>query len=152
VVCGEVARAEVRGESAPAAEACPFGIMIEHRAGYVRLLQVGGIPVFVHWSLLILGLLTIVFVSLNVRAAAYVCVGYALVIAVHEAGHVIAARHLRLKVHAIYFSGLSGECRLELPRSPKEAFFAWSGGPLAQVVLLLCSFLYVQGAGAPTTG
>src|SRR5947208_3103158 len=125
--------------------------MSDARVGYLRLLNAKGTPVFVHWSFPVGGLLISAYAGFNIGEAAFFCLGYVLLIAIHEAGHAMAARQLGLKVFAIYISGAGGECRSESPQTVGGAFFIWSGGLIAQTALLLGSVFYMQIIGQPTS-
>jgi hypothetical protein len=121
------------------------------RTGYLRLLNAKGTPVFVHWSFPAGGLLISTYAGFDIREAAFFCVGYVIVIAIHESGHAAAAWQLRLKVFAIYISGAGGECRSDPPQTVRGAFLLWSAGLIAQAALLLSSALYIQIGSRPTS-
>jgi ATP-dependent Clp protease adapter protein ClpS len=128
-----------------------LGIMSDARDGHLKLLSANGTPVFVHWSFPVGGLLISAYVGFNIWESVFFCLGYVLVIAIHEAGHAAAARQLGLKVFAIYISGAGGECRSESPQTVKGAFFLWSAGLLAQTALFLGTVFYMQIIGKPTS-
>jgi ATP-dependent Clp protease adapter protein ClpS len=119
------------------------------RPGTVEAFRLWGIPVFLHWSLPLGGLLIASYARADWRVALCCCVAYTLLIAAHEVGHAAAAASLRLKVHAIHLSGLGGRCRFETPRSVGSAFFVCSGGLLAQLVLFAGAASYIALFGWP---
>ena len=104
---------------------------------------------FLHWSLPLGGLLIASYARADWRIALCCCVAYSLLIAAHELGHAAAAASLKLKVHAIYLSGLGGRCRFETPRSVGGAFFVCSAGLLVQLILLAGASGYVALFGWP---
>jgi hypothetical protein len=67
----------------------------------------------------------------------YLCAGYVLIVGVHELGHLAAARIADHSVSAIEITGAGGRCWTEYPRSFRAAFLIYSGGILAQLLLLL---------------
>ncbi len=46
-------------------------------------------------------------------------------------------------------SGIGGVCRLETPRTLSQAFLVYSGGFLAQLLLLILALSYVAAFGFP---
>jgi ATP-dependent Clp protease adapter protein ClpS len=148
-----VRRAEREQVLASATAANPTntpGTAGSERKGYVRLLSVGGTPVFVHWSLPLGGLVISSMGGLDLHRAVFFAVGYALLIAFHEFGHAMAARLLGLKVLAVDISGAGGLCRTERPRSVRHTVIFFSAGLIVQLGLLLIAVLYLVVAGQPT--
>lgn len=84
----------------------------------LQVFTIAGASVHIHyWSLMGLCLLVAFVVHFDPELIIFSCIGYAVIIGVHEAGHAIAARMNGLKVFEIHFSGKGGLCRLETPRS-----------------------------------
>lgn len=125
--------------------------MSDKRAGYVKLLRIHGIPLFVHWSVPAGGLLISAFAGFRPVEAAYFCLAYVFLICTHEFGHVAAARFLGLAVFAIDLSGLGGQCRLQPPTGIKDTLLVFSAGLLAQIALLTLTLLYLAVFGLPAS-
>lgn len=103
------------------------------------LLHIGGVPLFVHWSVLILlpvfWLIEKHFLGVVVGVSAYL-----VVLIVHEAGHAIMARLLGLRVAAVAIWPLHGKCWVQLPASKMQYIaLAWAG-VIGQAVLALAAF------------
>src|SRR5215831_6921578 len=101
---------------------------MKRRRGYFRLAEISGVELLVHWSLPAGG----AFVSLLVRADpeqwVYFCLAFTLLVIMHEAGHVLAAVALRLKVFTVEISGVGGLCRIERPRSVRQSVLVYTAG------------------------
>jgi len=114
-----------------------------------KLVTVHGVPVFVHASLPIGGLVAACFAGSGLTGAATYFFAFAALILVHELGHFAAARALGLKVFAINISGLGGSCVTQAPRDVRGTFLLFSGGLAAQTVLLLLTLAVVAMQGHP---
>ena len=121
----------------------------DSRPGTIEAFRIRGVPVFLHWSLPLGGLLIASYARADWRIALCCCIAYTFLIAAHEVGHAAAAASLKLKVHAIYLSGLGGRCRFQTPRSVGGAFFVVSAGLLAQLILFVVTASYVTMFGWP---
>jgi ATP-dependent Clp protease adapter protein ClpS len=121
----------------------------DSRPGTIEAFRIRGVPVFLHWSLPLGGLLIASYAHADWRVALSCCLAYTLLIAAHELGHATAAASLGLKVHAIYLSGLGGRCRFQTPCSVGGAFFVCSAGLLAQLILLASAASYIALFGWP---
>src|SRR5215472_442691 len=93
------------------------------RSGYFKLAQIGGVELLVHWSLPAGGALVAAFVHADPRQWGFFCLAYLLLVIVHEAGHVLAAVALRIKVFTVEISGVGGLCRIERPRRVRDSVF-----------------------------
>jgi ATP-dependent Clp protease adapter protein ClpS len=122
------------------------------RRGYFRIVTLGGIPISIHWSFPVVGLLCFAFlVRFDVEVAAYCGLGYLIVIGAHELGHVAAARWSGLRVFAVDISAVGGLCRGEGPHTIRAAFLFYSAGLLAQFLLLILTLCYVAVCGFPAS-
>lgn len=119
------------------------------RKGYIRLLSVGSVPVFVHWSFPAGGILVAVIGRVDPPQWVYYCIAYTLLIALHESGHVLAAVSMRLKLFAVEISGVGGLCRVERPRSLWQSVILYTAGLLAQVCLFVSVLGYLQRFRTP---
>jgi hypothetical protein len=67
----------------------------------------------------------------------------------HELGHAAAAKLASAEVHAIVVSGLGGACLANAPQSLAGKVFFYSGGIIAQLLLLAAAALALLTWGAP---
>jgi len=125
--------------------------MNEKRASYFKLLEIRGIPVFIHWSLPAGGMLISAYVGFDPTEAVYFSLAYLSLVAIHEFAHLGAARCTGLNVFSVHISGIGGECRLETPRTIAEGFIVYSAGLFAQLAVFALSILYLAVAGVPTS-
>jgi Zn-dependent protease len=99
--------------------------------GFLRLFRWRGVPVLVHWSVLVL-------LAFGLRSGAYrvaSLVALGVMVLIHELGHAVLVQHYRLKVREIRIHAFGGECVHEATRSMRQqVVIAW-GGVLAQLVL-----------------
>lgn len=116
-----------------------------------KIAVVRGVPVFIHGSLPIGGLLVAAFAGSGLPGTATYCLAFVALIVVHELGHVLAARALGLSVFAITISGLGGSCVTQVPRGVKDTFVLFSGGLAAQAVLLVLTSAAVATVGDPAS-
>lgn len=119
------------------------------RSGYFRLAQVGGIELLVHWSLPVGGAIVATFVHADPEQWVYFCLAYFLLVIIHEAGHVLTAVALRLKVFTVEISGAGGLCRFERPHRVRHSVFVYIAGLLAQAVVFSITLAYVDAFGSP---
>lgn len=126
--------------------------------GVVPLFRIRGIPIYVHWSVLLIDVYiagnaylasSLVSSSADWRVAIACCFSYTVSIAAHESGHAAAAACLRLRVHAIYLTGGASHCRTDRPHSASGAFLLYSGGALAHLGLLSGAASYLALFGWP---
>lgn len=108
------------------------------RSREIRLFDVLGAPVFVHWSVwLLLPLSWLLNRDALKTTASFMA--YFVVIFVHELGHAWMARRKGLVVHALRIYPLHGLCVHERPfLQSQNIAIAW-GGVAAQAMLLLCA-------------
>jgi Zn-dependent protease len=105
-------------------------------------LQIGrwrGVPVYVHWTAPIGCLL---FFQLDVRPVAWAC--FFALIFLHERGHAVIARALRVQPTSILIHGFGGECAVAGTMTKVgRAQLAW-GGVLGQIPALVVGLLLMQ--------
>lgn len=104
------------------------------RRSELTLFRLFGAPVLVHWTVLLIVLLALLFsrdpLVLSAGFAAYLSL-----ILVHEIGHACIARLNRLRVHELLVFPLHGWCRYQAGRTRgQDIAVAW-GGVAAQAVL-----------------
>lgn len=119
------------------------------RSGYFRLARIGGVELLVHWSLPAGGVLVGAFVHADAKQWVYFCLAYLLLVIIHEAGHVLAAVALRLKVFTVEISGVGGLCRIERPRRVRQSVFVYTAGLLAQALVFAITLAYMDIVGSP---
>jgi len=100
-----------------------------------EIMQVRGVRVYAHWSVLLVGTL-ILFGALERPAETFAAwTAYFSVILIHECGHMIAAQRKGYEVLAIELYPIHGFARFQEPRSRYDhAVIAW-GGVVAQAVV-----------------
>jgi len=118
--------------------------------GYLKIAVIRGVAVYVHWSLPAGGAMVACLGGVDLARWIYYCVGYSILVVVHESGHMLAAVAVGLKVYSIHIAGVGGVCRFERPKGVWAGFFVVSGGLLAQATLLLMSIAYVHTFGTPS--
>lgn len=119
-----------------------WGYAMKIQGGYLTLFRIGGVPIRAHWTLP-LGLL---FFS-GFRMAPGLWVGIVAIIVLHELGHAFVVSRVGLANLGIDLTGFGGKCAWAGSPSPTErAWVAW-GGVLAQLPLLIVSFLVITLVG-----
>ncbi|MBI5852072.1 MAG: ATP-dependent Clp protease adaptor ClpS [Planctomycetes bacterium] len=124
---------------------------MKREPGTVQLFRIAGIPVFVHWSVLVCGALLYWFAKPEAQATGGLLVSYVALIAIHEAAHAFAATSVGLKVFSISISGVGGLCRFQTPTSYGPALLVSSAGLMIQLVLLISTIAALSIFGAPTS-
>jgi Zn-dependent protease len=71
-------------------------------------------------------------------------------IVIHELGHAAAARAMALQVHGIVLAGSGGWCVTSEPTSTAGGLLFYSGGILAQALVLILVALALWRFGAPS--
>lgn len=119
-----------------------------HRRGH-EIARVAGVPVLWRWEFPALALLPMLAVNFEVLPSLGFVVGSALLVTVHELGHLVAARAIGHRVEAIEVSTGGGVCWLAYPpRSRRADLVISSGGFLAQLVLFALALLGRRFLGA----
>jgi hypothetical protein len=120
-------------------------------SGYVRILKLKGIPVYIHWSLPIAGIIISAFIGFELSEVIYYSIAFFLLALVHELGHSIAAIFLGLKVYEIKLSCAGGSCLCEDLHGKKSILVFYSGGLVFQLLLFILAVTYVVFTGEPKT-
>jgi len=108
--------------------------------GFARLASVADIPIYVHWSCFLGGVVLAAAGSFDQHLLPPLILGYLLVILIHEAGHAVAARWLGLKVFSIRLRGLGGVCITEPIPGARATLVVFSAGLVAQIALFAAVF------------
>jgi len=101
-----------------------------------RLLTWRGVPVLLHWTVLI-GLPWFFFRHESVSGMAIAFTGLLFLLLVHELGHAAVAKWRKVRVLEIRLKFLHGLCRHEVPyHEADDVWIAW-GGVAAQLLVLV---------------
>ena len=119
--------------------------------GYFRLFTLRNVPVFLHWTFPTGGLILASFVGFDLYKVVYYTFAYVLLILIHEAGHMLAARIRGLKVYTIKVTGLGGECMVQQMQTIRDVVIVYSAGMLAELMVLVLTIIYVNLFGFPST-
>jgi ATP-dependent Clp protease adaptor protein ClpS len=122
--------------------------MTRFARGYMHF-DVRGIPLYVHWTVPLGGLLVAQYGHAHGWAIVWLCLAYPLLILAHESGHALAAHCVGSRVLGLWVNGLGGHCRIFSLRSNRATFVVYSAGVVAQFILLLLASAYVAVAGWP---
>jgi Zn-dependent protease len=114
---------------------------------FTEVMQIRGVSVRVHWSLLVIGALILVGAFERPAETLAAWTAYFGVLLIHECGHMIVAQRKGCRVFAIELYPIHGLVVYELARSRyDDAVIAW-GGVLAQaaVGMPLVAFVSIFG-------
>jgi Zn-dependent protease len=115
--------------------------------GSVKLFELRGIEIFLHWSWMIVAVLVVMlrrgqYTSLGWNIAAYLSL-FAIVL-LHELGHALACRSVGGKADRIVLWPLGGVAYVQPPQRPGAVLWSIAAGPLVNLVLLVPTFLAWQ--------
>lgn len=118
----------------------------------LRIATVSGIPIFIHWTFLIL-IGWIVFINagagtrLTVLAVLLILALFACV-ALHELGHALMGQRFGVRTRDITLLPIGGIARLErIPENPTQELLIAVAGPAVNVVIALALFLGLMASG-----
>lgn len=109
--------------------------------------QIGEFHIYVHWSVLVvvvcfpIGLVYAYELDRSVFSILNICTTFALLVLVHELGHVLTSRLVGAKVHGIYVSCMSGRCYTDGTNSRLKNVLIYAGGPLANLCILMITLV-----------
>ena len=93
-----------------------------------EIMKIGGVPIYVHWSVLVIGILVFFGALERPKEILAAWTAYFGVIVIHECGHMIAAHRRGYAVHAIELYPIFGFVRFQTPWSRYDrALIAWAG-------------------------
>jgi Zn-dependent protease len=111
-------------------------------AGSFTIARVRGIPIMLHWSVLLVAVLfgSALSTSYGWPAAAAAVAAFFLSIILHELGHAFAARRFGVNTELVQLGAIGGVARLDRDSpSPKaEAWIAGSGPAVSMSIGVLC--------------
>lgn len=122
---------------------------MKERPGTLRIGLIPGVPVFLHWTLPLGGLVASALIGFKFPQTYFVCLAYTSLIALHESAHASAALAFGVRVESISISAFGGSCRFHPPKSFIGALVISSAGIFAQAVVLVSTIGYTQKFGWP---
>lgn len=118
-----------------------------------RIGQLFNIPIFLHWSFLLLPLIVIYRSgdneTINIIWELALVGGLFLCVLLHEYGHALSARRYGVQTLDIILSVIGGVARLtRLPEKPWQEFVVAAAGPAVNIVIavLIYAFLWISGS------
>lgn len=107
------------------------------RYGYIGPLQFRGVPIYIHWTFPVGGLLLTFFLGeVTWKTTIPLMAAYTMLILVHELGHAFAAKIASSKVHAVLVMAIGGWCFADEPTSFIFRLTYYAGGIVAQLLSL----------------
>ena len=112
-----------------------------------EILRIRGVPVYVHWSVLVIATLILFNVIHHPISSLLGLAAYLGVLLIHESGHLIAAQRMRCSVIEIKLYPIFGITKFETPWSRFDhCVIAW-GGVIAQAVVAIPVVIWVTFVG-----
>jgi Zn-dependent protease len=122
------------------------------RSGCIARVRVAGIPLFIHRSFPVGGLLVVVFLGdFSPVAVLSAIAAYTTLVAVHELGHAAFARRAGVEVHALVVTATGGLCVCDPPSTAFDQLLIASGGLLAQLVVFGLTLSFIAWSGDITS-
>jgi Zn-dependent protease len=110
----------------------------------IEVMQIRGVKVFVHWSVLLIGAIILLGAVEDAPLAFTVLGAYYGVILLHECGHMVAAQRKACPVSSIELYPIWGITRFGEPRSRYDhCIIAW-GGVVAQMIVAVPLLIWVE--------
>lgn len=110
----------------------------------IEIMRIRGVPVYAHWSVLLISALILLGAFDRPREVIVVLVCFFSVLLIHECGHLIAAHRKRCEVLSIKLYPIIGFTLFEEPRSRYDlSVIAW-GGVVAQAIVALPIITWVS--------
>ncbi len=135
----------------PQSVALGFNKMYKRESGYRKVIEVNKVPLFIHWSLPVGGLLIAAYFNSDLEKTFYFVAAYVALVLIHEIGHMVMAMLFGVKVFALTLNGAGGACCCEELRSYRQALFFYGGGLVAQLVLFGITGIYLTVFGYPSS-
>ena len=110
----------------------PFPIRIDK---LTEILRVRGVPVYVHWTVLLISMLILINVIRHPLTSLFGLAAYLGVLFIHETGHLVAAQRMHCDVERIRLYPIFGVTEFQMPWSRFDhCVIAWAG-VIAQAVV-----------------
>ena len=114
-----------------------------------KLGRIAGIPIYVHWTFLILIAWVVIGHALQGHSVATTIEGVAFVLSIfgcvvlHELGHALAARHYGVPTADITLLPIGGVARLQrIPENPSQELVIAIAGPLVNVAIVAVLYAF----------
>ena len=102
-----------------------------------EILRIKGVPIYVHWSVLLISVLILANVIHQPVTSLVGLVAYLSVLLIHEVGHLVAAQKMHSEVISIKLYPIFGITRFKMPWSRFDhCVIAW-GGVIAQALIAI---------------
>jgi Zn-dependent protease len=112
-----------------------------------EVMQISGVPVYVHWSVLVIGALILLGAYEKPAETLTLWACYFGVLLIHESGHLFAARGMGYRVHSIVLYPFWGCTYFQIPNSRFDhAVIAW-GGVAAQAIVAMPAIAWLTYVG-----
>src|ERR1043166_7602005 len=108
------------------------------RKGSIRLFQLFGIEVYLHWSWFAMAYFRYRFLREDYRSPAWYMAEYVtlfLIVLLHEFGHALACRQVGGQANLIVLWPLGGVAYVSPPQRPGATLWSIAAGPLVNVAL-----------------
>jgi len=109
------------------------------RQGCLRLFQVAGIDVYLHWSWFIVAIIEVAYLRTRYTSLVWCALDYLalfMIVLLHEFGHALACRQVGGVAREILLWPLGGVAVVDPPQRPGPILWSIAAGPLVNVVLL----------------
>ena len=123
-------------------------------------LKLFGVPVLLHWTFpavgfstgfIVASLFLTTSVALSLQIFLWTTAAVVVLVLVHELGHAVAAKILRLELVAVVIAHVGGRCFVAKKPSPRQDLFLSASGTLAQMAVFLATLGALSVLGAPTS-
>lgn len=119
------------------------------RSGHIKVANLFGAPVEIHWMLPVVALLLCFLENAIFRKYGFMGLAVTFLVIVHELGHAAMARFFGVGVRRIEVTGTGGLCHIDHPKQIRHSAWIWSAGMMAQVIVLLLTWGSVAAYGMP---
>lgn len=115
---------------------------METQNGYIRILSINRVPLFIHWSVLLIAfVIQLPFIDRGFYEGPVFALSYIFIVFFHEIGHWFFARLFGCKVYGLEVIGAGGYCHCEPSGSNYKDFLIISGGVIFQALLFFVAYI-----------